>query len=98
MTQHVQGGSLVTQHGIGLRNFVHSLSIAYAALFNLDFRLLQELQAAGIVMLDRIAERFPYRGRKQRRVPLVSPIEVARRLLTIVYVVDRKSTRLNSSH
>ena len=40
MPQHVQGRSLVAQHGIGLSNFVNALGVAYAALFNLAFRLL----------------------------------------------------------
>ena len=39
-TQHVQGGNLVTQNCIRLRDLVYTLSVAYPALFDLAFRSL----------------------------------------------------------
>jgi hypothetical protein len=38
-TQHVQGGNPVTQNRISLSDFVYTLSVANAALFDLAFRL-----------------------------------------------------------
>jgi hypothetical protein len=52
MSQHVQGGSLVSQNGIGLSDLVNPLGIGHSQLFDPVFGLMKKLQAMRIVMLN----------------------------------------------